>query len=99
MNQMQGIYFFDVSAIIFMFVLAYLSNRLGEALKIPPYYKVLYVAAVMIISASVLDVVAGILPIPSIMKISLFIRFLAGIAACSIVLRYWKWVFSEFFKH
>ena len=43
MMQIQGIFFFDVSVIIFMFVLAYLSGRLGDALKIPPLYKTLYV--------------------------------------------------------
>lgn len=99
MIQHQSIFFFDVSAIIFMVVLAYLSNRLGEALKIPPWYKILYGTAVLIIAASVLDVLSGIIPVPSIMKISLFIRFLAGIVSCGIVLRYWMWVFSEFFKH
>ena len=102
MIQRQSIFFFDVSAIIFMFVLAYLSKRLGEALKIPPWYKVLYGMAVLIIAASVLDVLSGIMPVPSvpsILKISLFIRFLGGIVSCGIVLRYWMWVFSEFFKH
>ena len=99
MVHMQGIFFFDVSVIIFMFVLAYLSGRLGEALKIPPLYKALYVTIVMIIAASVLDVLSGIIIIPSIIKISLLIRFVAGIVACGIVLRYWIWVFSEFFKH
>ncbi|MBN1309764.1 MAG: hypothetical protein JXA18_17730, partial [Chitinispirillaceae bacterium] len=90
--------FFDVSAIIFMFVLAYLSNRLGEALKIPPFYKMLYVTAVMVITASMLDVVSGILPAPLLVTIALFIRFLAGIVSYTIVMRYWVWVFSEFFK-
>lgn len=99
MGLPQGIFFFDVSAVIFMIVLAYLSNRLGEALKIPPFYKVLYMTAVLVIAASVLDVVAGIVPIPSGMKISMLIRFIAGGTACIVVLRYWFWVFSEFFKH
>ena len=96
---MQGIFFFDISVIIFMFVLAYLSGRLGDALKIPPLYKSLYITAVMIIIASVLDVLSGIVIIPSITKISLVIRCIAGVVACGIVLRYWIWVFSEFFKH
>jgi hypothetical protein len=48
-----------------MIVLAYLSSRLGEALKIPPLYKLLYGTTVMIIAASVLDVAAGIVPIPA----------------------------------
>ena len=99
MVHLQGIFFFDVSVIIFMFVLAYLSNRLGEALKITPYYRILYVTAIMIIGASVLDVLTGIITVPSVSRMSLFIRFLAGVVACGIVLRYWIWVFSEFFKH
>ena len=99
MVHLQGIFFFDVSVFIFMLVLAYLSNRLGEALKIPPFYKVFYGTAVMVIGASILDVISGIVPIPSVMKITLFIRFLSGIIACIIVLKYWLWVFSEFFKH
>ena len=99
MLQMQGIFFFDISVIIFMFVLAYLSSRLGEALKIPSFYKILYITAVMIIMASVLDVLSGIVIISSITKISLVIRCIAGVVACGIVLRYWIWVFSEFFKH
>ena len=99
MIPQQGIFFFDVSAIIFMFVFAHLSNRIGEAQKIPPFYKVFYVTAIMIIAASVLDVLSGILPVQSITRISLFIRFVAGFVSCCIVLFYWKWVFSEFFKH
>jgi hypothetical protein len=99
MIQIQGIFFFDVSVMIFMFVLAYLSGRLGDALKIPPLYKTLYVTTVMIILASVLDVLSGIIGIPSMMRISLIIRCVAGIVACGVVLRYWIWVFSEFFKH
>ena len=99
MIQQQGIFFFDVSAIIYMFVLAYLSNRLGEALKIPSFYKILYFTVVMIIAASVLDVLSGIVPFLSTMKISLLLRFVAGIVSCLVVLRYWGWVFSEFFKH
>ena len=99
MDHTQGIFFIDVSFIIFMFVLAYLSKRLGEALKIPPYYKMLYISAIMIIGALIIDVLSEILTIPSVDKISLFIRFTAGFIACAIVLRYWVWVFSEFFKH
>jgi hypothetical protein len=95
----QAIFFIDVSAVIFMIVLAYLSSRLGEALKIPPFYKVLYGTAALVIAASVLDVIAGILPVPASMTISMMVRFAAGCLACLVVLRYWFWVFSEFFKH
>ena len=95
----QGIFFFDVATVIFMMVLAYLSSRLGEALKIPSFYKILYGTAGLVIAASVLDVVAGIIPIPSSSMVSMLMRFSAGVIACIVVLRYWIWVFSEFFKH
>ncbi len=99
MAHLQGIFFFDVSAVIFMIVLAYLSKRLGEALKIQPYYKGLYISVIMIISASVLDVLSGAMTIPFIIRVSLLIRFISGVVAGCVVLRYWGWVFAEFFKH
>lgn len=99
MELSQGIIFFDVSIVIFMLVLAYLSSRLGEALKIPAYYKILYSTAGCIIGALILDVLATIIAAPLFLKIALYIRFLAGLIACIVVFRYWIWVFSEFFKH
>jgi hypothetical protein len=95
----QGIIFFDVSIVIFMLVLAYLSNRLGEALKIPAYYKILYSTAGIVIGALILDVLAATIAAPFFLKVALIIRFAAGLIACVVVFRYWIWVFSEFFKH
>lgn len=98
MIYLQGIFFFDVSVIIFMMVLSYLSSRLGEALKIPAYYKIFYVTSFIIICASALDIVSGVVPLTGITTISLFMRFVAGVLACAIGMRYWMWVFTEFFK-
>ncbi len=99
MLQHQSIFFFDLPAIIFMFVFAYLSNRLGEALRIAPWYKILYGTAVIIITASVLDALTSAMPLQLIMTISLILRFVGGVVSCAVVLRYWIWVFSEFFKN
>ncbi len=92
-------FFFDISVFVFMFVLADLSNRLGEAQRKPPYYKFLYGSALLVIVASVFDVFSEILSFHYGIKISLFIRFCAGVAACFVAFKYWIWVFSEFFKH
>ena len=99
MSYLQGIVYFDISVMVFILVLAYLSEKLGEALKIPPYYKFLYGMAFMILFASLLESFAHVIGFPSIVRISLVIRVLVGFIACGIVLRYWLWVFNEFFKH
>jgi len=99
MNYLQGIVYFDISVMVFMLVLAYLSGKLGEALKIPPYYKILYGTAFMVFFASFLESFAHVTDYPLIIRISLILRVLAGFIACGIVLRYWVWVFNEFFKH
>lgn len=99
MGPSQEILFFDVAMVIFMLVLAHLSSRLGEALRIPPFYKFLFSTAGVTIGALVLDVLASVISVPGFLRIALFLRFFAGIVACIVVLRYWFWVFSEFFKH
>ncbi len=96
----QSLFFFDLSAVILMAVLAYLSKRLGEALKIGPYYKILYATGILIVCAIVLDMVneAVTLNLP-ISVISISMRFAAGVAAFLVCLKYWKWLFSEFFRN
>jgi len=94
----QEILFFDVAMVIFMLILAYLSNRLGEALRIPPFYKFLYSTAGVTVGALVLDVLSSVIAVPGFLRIALFLRFFSGAIACIVVLRYWLWVFSEFFK-
>ena len=99
MNYLQGIVYFDISVMIFMLVLAYLSGKLGEAMKIPPIYKILYVTAFMVFFASILESFAHVTDVHLVVRIALVLRLLAGFIACGIVLRYWMWVFNEFFKH
>lgn len=96
MVSLHSLAFFDMSAVIAMFVLAYLSRRLGDALKIKPYYKILYITAFCIICASILDIVSLSIFISSISIISLALRFIASAWAFFVCLRYWNWLFSEF---
>jgi hypothetical protein len=99
MVYLQSLFFFDLSAIIVMVVLAYLSKRLGEALKILPYYKLLYVTSFAIICASGLDVISETVTVPMTLFISLGLRFSAGVVALIVSLRYWNWLFVEYFKN
>jgi hypothetical protein len=93
----QALFLFDVSAIVLMVILAYLSKRLGEALKIPPYYRLFYATALLVLVASGLDTLeqtahAGLLP-----KITMAVRAVSAAAALVVCLPYWKWLFSEYF--
>lgn len=99
MELSQKIIFFDVSVVTFMLVFAYLSSRLGEALRIPPLYKILYSTAGVVVGALVLDVLASVVAVPLFFRVALVIRFIAGVIAFAVILRYWFWVFSDFFKH
>jgi hypothetical protein len=96
---LPDIVFFDISAIMALLVIASLSKSIGEALKTPPYYKLLFHASIMIAVAAVADslISAVKLSIPSTLPMGL--RCFAGLIALPVCLRYWKWVISEFFKN
>ena len=88
---------FDYSMVLIMLILAYLSKQLGDAMKTPPLYLAIYGAIVLIVVASGCDIAAGFLSftIPSL--VTLGMRLGAGIIALGVCIRYWNWLFSEFF--
>jgi hypothetical protein len=96
---LDDIIFFDIAAVTAIMVIASLSKSIGEALKIPPYYKLLYCASAVIAAAAIADSLppALQLTIPSIIPMGL--RCLAGAIAMPVCLRYWKWLISEYFKN
>ena len=87
----------DVSLVTTMLVLAYLSRKMGEALKIPPYYAVFYGSATLIVAASCIDAGMQALSMAPLPVMTNIMRGCAGIAAFCACLRYWGWLFSEFF--
>jgi hypothetical protein len=98
MNFSQGIVLFDVSAILIMVILAYLSRPLGVALKIPPYYRLLYLTSLVIALTAIGETIGNdqALHIPQ--AIPMLLRFFSALTAFLVCLKYWNWAFSEFFR-
>jgi len=87
----------DSSVITSVLILAFLSKRLGSALKIKPYYRLLYVTAVLIAATGIIDITIMLNHITGLPAFTLHIRGCAAFMAVVVCLRYWKWLFSEFF--
>ena len=88
---------FDLSVALTMYILAYLSKRLGDAMKTPPWYLALYGAIFLVLASCGLEIAAAVLSLPLPAIITLATRLVAGILAFCVCLRYWNWLFSEFF--
>jgi hypothetical protein len=87
----------DLSLMTTMLILSYLSRKMGSALKIRPYYLILIIAAIVIAAAGGIDAGMRALSIASSPLLPLIMRIAAGAAAVGVCLRYWSWLFSEFF--
>jgi hypothetical protein len=87
----------DFSIVLSLLILAYLSKRLGDALKIRPYYFILYAAALLIGMAGAADVTAKMFAFSFPPLVPLAVRCSAALAALGACLRYWSWLFSDIF--
>ena len=92
-----GIVFFDIAMVTCLLVMAYLSKRLGDALKVKPYYLALYGTAILVGSATLIDIFAQAFAIGIAPVITHCLRMIAGVAAVLVCWRYWNWLFGEFF--
>ena len=95
----HALIFFDIAAIMAMLVVASLSKTIGEAQKIPAYYKLFYVASVVVAAAALVDSLPSnaIVSIPRVVPMGL--RCLAGLISIPVGQRYWKFLISEYFKN
>jgi hypothetical protein len=96
---LNDIVFFDIAAIVAMLVIASLSKTIGEALKIPPYYKLLYCASIFLAAAACTDSLPLYLKLSIPSTVALGLRCLAGFIAIPVCQRYWKFLISEYFKN
>ena len=94
-----GIGFIDIAMVIILALLGSLSKRLGEALKVAPYYNFFYIAIFSIAVAAFFDsgsYTAVFVEIP--ITITLTIRLCSVLLAFYATLKYWHWLFSELRK-
>ncbi len=102
MQSIPSLIVLDMAAAVIMIVLATLSRRLGEALKIRPYYRLLYVGVGLLITASLINAAASTTTLGVARALSHVLpealRFIAGTIGVASCLRYWKWLFSEYLK-
>ncbi len=101
MINQESLIILDVAMIILMLVLASLSKRLGEAMKIPPVYHAWTVGVVFILIAAALsgiDTIANDTTVPLMTMTAISLRVAAGALSVVASLRYWHWLFSEYFK-
>ncbi len=90
---MDSLFVLDVAVIVCLLVLANLSRRIGEALRITSVYTIFYASSVMIIIASFVDVVFNTLPYIS--NITTIIRVMAVAISIPVAIKYWHWLFNE----
>jgi hypothetical protein len=98
MVPLHSIILFDASVVVIMLIIAYLSRRIGEALKIKPYYRILYLTAVVVALTSLSDTILNDITIHINQIFSMGLRFAAACTAFLVGLRYWSWAFSEFLR-
>jgi hypothetical protein len=98
MNIQNYLFVYDFSAIVIMVLLAQLSKGMGEALKIPPYFRLLYGSAGAVAVCFIFDTIHRNANIPFPDALTLAVRLIAGALALGVCLRYWQWLFSEFLK-
>lgn len=100
--DMHTIVFLDIAVIIIHTVLAYLSKRLGEALKKPAYYKLYYIGIALIVVAVIVNTIALntiVFVKPDVTSTVLMgLRCASGLLAVFASMQYWQWIFSELFK-
>jgi hypothetical protein len=93
---------YDISAVVLLLLLASLSKRLGEALKVPPYYNVLYGSAICMAAAFCIDLFDMVLALRIVHMPSWVIpstlRCVGTISGLLVSLVYWRWLFGELFK-
>ncbi len=90
---MDTLFVVDVAIISCLMVLANLSCRIGEALRIPALYKIFYFAAVLVLCSSFADAVFEM--VPYLTEISFALRVVAVVISIPVAVRYWHWLFNE----
>jgi hypothetical protein len=98
MVALHSIILFDASVVVIMLIISSLSRRIGEALKIKPYYRILYLTSLVIALTALGDIILNDVNIHINQIIPMGLRFASAAAAFFVSLRYWSWAFSEYLR-
>jgi hypothetical protein len=98
MIAQHSLILFDASVVVIMVIIAYLSRRIGEALKIKPYYRILYLTSFVVALTALGDTILNDINIHINQFILMGLRFVSACTAFAVSLRYWSWAFSEFLR-
>jgi hypothetical protein len=98
MVALHSIILFDASVVVIMLIISSLSRRIGEALKIKPYYRTLYLTSLVIAVTALGDIVLNDVNIHINQIIPMGLRFASTTTAFFVSLRYWSWAFSEYLR-
>jgi len=87
----------DLFTIISLLVLANLSQRIGEALRIYPVYTVFYFSVAIVVVASFIDLIfgSGDTTTNQLFGITLLLRGIGVIISIPVAFKYWHWLFKE----
>lgn len=99
----QAEYMFYLIGFVVMFIiLGFLSRRLGDAMDFPPFYLGYYVSAAIVFGLLIFEIYIdnNLKDFDNIRFIYLFLTFftLAIIISSIISIKYWGWLFKEFFS-
>jgi hypothetical protein len=98
MIALHSLILFDASVVVIMIIIAYLSRRIGDALKIKPYYRILYLTSIVIALTALGDIILNDINIHIDPIVPIGLRFISACTAFLVSLRYWSWAFSEYLR-
>jgi TRAP-type mannitol/chloroaromatic compound transport system permease small subunit len=88
----SGLYLLGISGfLIFYAVLAHLSARMGEGLRVPGYYRIYYIAILFLISGALLYIFNG----EGSEDIMMILLITGNVLAVAASYRYWWWLKDE----
>ena len=92
---MDAMYILDASVFLMLTVLANLSRRIGDALQIPPHYKLFSTGSILLLTVVIADIASGLFWGDTAKMITVALRALIAAVAVPICFRYWYWLFNE----
>jgi hypothetical protein len=102
MQISDSVHILDVSVFFLMMILAFLSRRIGEALKVPNFYHYYYICSILLIFLVVVDMIFPLFVLEAdksqISMVTMALRAGLVLSTFPVTMIYWRWLFSENLK-